>query len=281
MLRITVSVALLLVSFSSDAGAGRPEKHRRPAHRAQRKTGAVIDAAAVNNPALAQVVGPGSSGSRRSPGPDPARPRAFLPRGDRRAVRRQPGGAIADFQKAHGLAGSGIVDEETWKLLNADTAPALVRATRSRRRTSPARFTPVPEDMMEKAALPALGYSTPLEEIAENFHASPTLLTKLNPGKSFDKAGEEILVPSVRSSAPPKIAKVVVDDSRQDRLRLRRRATSCRAIPGHQRQRARSAADRDVEDQRGLEESVLPLQSGSLLGRRREGREGHHQAGTQ
>jgi lipoprotein-anchoring transpeptidase ErfK/SrfK len=67
--------------------------------------------------------------------------------------------------------------------------------------------------MMEKSALPALGYSSALEELAENFHASPKLLTKLNPGKSFDKAGEEIVVPSVRSSAPPKIAKVVVDDS--------------------------------------------------------------------
>jgi len=57
LLRITVPVALLLVSFSTDAGIGRPEKHRRPARRAQRKTEAVIDAAAVNSPALARVVG--------------------------------------------------------------------------------------------------------------------------------------------------------------------------------------------------------------------------------
>jgi lipoprotein-anchoring transpeptidase ErfK/SrfK len=65
---------------------------------------------------------------------------------------------------------------------------------------------------MEKSTLPALYYSSPLELLAEKFHASPKLLTKLNPGKSFDKAGEEILVPNVHSSPPgQKAAKVIVD----------------------------------------------------------------------
>jgi lipoprotein-anchoring transpeptidase ErfK/SrfK len=66
--------------------------------------------------------------------------------------------------------------------------------------------------MMEKATLPALGYSSPLELLSEKFHASPKLLQKLNPGKSFDKAGEEILVPNVHTALPgEKAAKIVVD----------------------------------------------------------------------
>ena len=74
-------------------------------------------------------------------------------------------------------------------------------------------FQPIPEDMMEKAQLPALGYQSPLEKLAEMFHASPALLQKLNPGKSFDKAGETILVPGVTRGPLPKAASVRVDKS--------------------------------------------------------------------
>jgi lipoprotein-anchoring transpeptidase ErfK/SrfK len=119
--------------------------------------------------------------------------------------------AVAGFQKAHGQIGSGMIDEATWKALNADRAPVLERfAIRPEDVVGP--FYDVPEDMMEKAQLPALGYSSPLELISEKFHVSPKLLAKLNRGKSFDKAGEEILVPNVHT-APlgEKAAKVVVD----------------------------------------------------------------------
>jgi lipoprotein-anchoring transpeptidase ErfK/SrfK len=120
--------------------------------------------------------------------------------------------AISGFQKAHGVEPTGVVDPATWKLLNEDSAPVLVRYPITDQDVA-GPFQEIPEDMMAKGALPALGYSSALEELSENFHSSPTLLTRLNPGKSFDKAGEEIVVPSVRSSAPPKIAKVVVSDS--------------------------------------------------------------------
>ena len=44
--------------------------------------------------------------------------------------------------------------------------------------------------MMEKAKLPALGYRRSVQEaLGEKFHASPALLQKLNPGKTF-AAGE-------------------------------------------------------------------------------------------
>ena len=74
-------------------------------------------------------------------------------------------------------------------------------------------FTPVPEDMMEKAALPALGYGSALEKLAETFHASPTLLKKLNPGASFDRAGATIQVPAVKRQPLVGAASVRVDAS--------------------------------------------------------------------
>jgi lipoprotein-anchoring transpeptidase ErfK/SrfK len=64
-------------------------------------------------------------------------------------------------------------------------------------------FTPdIPSDLVQQAQLPALGYRSILEEIAERFHASPKLLTQLNPGKSFTP-GEQVLVPNVLTQTQP------------------------------------------------------------------------------
>ena len=189
---------------SSSSGRHRAKVRRRPA------VSFAFDV--VNNPATASRVARGASGA------GVLRAQVLLDR-----ARFSPGEidgscganvekAIAGFQKGHGVEPTGILDPDTWKLLNTDSAPVLVRyAITAQDVAGP--FQPIPEDMMEKSTLPALGYSSALEQLSENFHASPKLLTRLNPGKSFDKAGEEIVVPSVRSTAPPKIAKVVADDS--------------------------------------------------------------------
>jgi lipoprotein-anchoring transpeptidase ErfK/SrfK len=59
-------------------------------------------------------------------------------------------------------------------------------------------FTPnIPEDMMEKAKLKKLDFSSVIELLGERFHASPALLKKLNPGATF-AAGEEITVPNTQ-----------------------------------------------------------------------------------
>lgn len=189
-----------------------PAKARKKSRAARKHSAVSLDPKAVNNPATASLVTRGASGG------GVLRAQVLLDR-----ARFSPGEidgsygsnvekAIAGFQKAHGLEPTGVVDPSTWKILNGDSARVLVRYTLTAQDVA-GPFLPIPEDMMEKSALPALGYSSALEELAENFHASPKLLTRLNPGKSFEKEGEEIVVPSVRSAAPPKIAKVVVDRS--------------------------------------------------------------------
>jgi lipoprotein-anchoring transpeptidase ErfK/SrfK len=56
--------------------------------------------------------------------------------------------------------------------------------------------------MMEKAKLPALGYASMLEMLAERFHSTPALLQRLNPGVSFVQ-GDVLTVPNVEAFRPP------------------------------------------------------------------------------
>lgn len=59
-----------------------------------------------------------------------------------------------------------------------------------------APLTPnIPKDMMAKAKLQKLNYSTLVEMLGERFHASPALLKKLNPKSQF-AAGDQITVPN-------------------------------------------------------------------------------------
>jgi lipoprotein-anchoring transpeptidase ErfK/SrfK len=93
-----------------------------------------------------------------------------------------------------------------------DSAPALVPYTITEADVS-GPYAPVPEDLMEQSALPALGYASILEALGERFHASPALLKALNPNATF-AAGEAIQVPNVtRPAIAGTAAKVVVDQS--------------------------------------------------------------------
>jgi len=120
--------------------------------------------------------------------------------------------AIAGFQRLHGLPDSGELDEATWTALNADAGPVLVAYTVTAADVA-GPFRDIPQDMMAKADLPALGYASAEEALAEKFHASPDLLRQLNTG-AWDAAGTRIVVPNTAGlEAPAKAAKVIVDKS--------------------------------------------------------------------
>jgi lipoprotein-anchoring transpeptidase ErfK/SrfK len=207
-----VCIALVcLASLAANALLAAPRKHKQQAPSARRVKS--IDPNAVNDPALAGTVGPGSSPNAI------LRAQILLARahfscgeidGHFGANFKR---AIQDFQSSRGLPVTGTVDAETWRALNADTAPALVTAPVAAEDVA-GPFETIPEDMMEKTKLPALTYSSPLEGIAEKYHSSPALLKKLNPQASFDREGEEILVPSVAVPPPAKAASIVVSASR-------------------------------------------------------------------
>jgi len=121
--------------------------------------------------------------------------------------------ALMAFQKANGVNVTGVADPATWAALNRNTQPILVTYKLTDKDVS-GSFNAIPEDMMEKSKLAALGYTSTLEALSEKFHASPKLLQKLNPGKDFNQAGQDIVVPNVEEHAHlPKAAKIIVDKS--------------------------------------------------------------------
>jgi lipoprotein-anchoring transpeptidase ErfK/SrfK len=70
--------------------------------------------------------------------------------------------------------------------------------------------------MDDMKALKALNYTSPREAIAEKFHMSEALLSAVNPGKKFDRAGEIIFVAGVLNKQPKLVInRIEVDRSRQ------------------------------------------------------------------
>jgi len=120
--------------------------------------------------------------------------------------------AIAGYQASQGLATSGDLDAATWDALDHDVQPALIRYTLTDADVA-GPFAAIPDDMMEKSQLPALGYTSVQEALGEKFHASPALLQALNPDSTF-ASGDEIVVPNIAGAQPlPKAGQVVVDRS--------------------------------------------------------------------
>ena len=70
------------------------------------------------------------------------------------------------------------------------------------------------EDMKD---IPKLAYTSPREGLAEKFHMSEDLLSALNPGRRFDRAGDTIVVVDTGAATkhPEKADRVEVDKNRQ------------------------------------------------------------------
>jgi lipoprotein-anchoring transpeptidase ErfK/SrfK len=119
---------------------------------------------------------------------------------------------VAAFQAARQLPTSGAVDRATWDALNADQAPVLTTYT-IKAEDEKGPFEPIPAQMSEQAKLPALGYSSPAEELGERFHVAPSVLKALNPGADLTKEGQQLTVPNVITMAPGPAARVEVSKS--------------------------------------------------------------------
>ena len=96
--------------------------------------------------------------------------------------------ALALFQKS-GNEGTPSVEAVTKYRITAEDAAAPF-------------IDRMPTDMMEMAKLPALGYTSLLEALAERFHSTPAFLQQLNPGVTF-AADQEIQVPNVEPMVLP------------------------------------------------------------------------------
>jgi lipoprotein-anchoring transpeptidase ErfK/SrfK len=116
--------------------------------------------------------------------------------------------AVAAFNSANKIKGRAI-GPATWQALNRDRAAVIVPYTITAADVAGPFFT-IPEDMAEKAKLPALGYENVSEALGEKFHVSPILLQRLNRGMKFNRAGNVIQVPNVTRPPLDKSAGMVI-----------------------------------------------------------------------
>ncbi len=216
---IRASFAFILAfAFGTDAHTAQPRrppakaaKGRGHADRAAQPRLPAFDAAAINNPDQRAV-------HRGARGSAVARVQILLASAHF-SCGQIDGSFGSDLQKAvtayqgdRDLPVTGTVDGATWAALNEDPAPALVPYTITED-DEQGPFVQPPADLLLQAALPALGYASPLDELAERFHASPALMEALNRGADFTKAGQQLTVPRTVVMPPAHAAQVVVSKS--------------------------------------------------------------------
>jgi lipoprotein-anchoring transpeptidase ErfK/SrfK len=106
--------------------------------------------------------------------------------------------ALAAFAAMKGLKSGAKLTPEVWTALTQQEQDPAVVSYKITKQDVKGPFLPKrPQHLEDMKDLPALSYASPREAIAEKFHMSEDLLAELNPGKSFDKADDEIFVVNV------------------------------------------------------------------------------------
>lgn len=125
--------------------------------------------------------------------------------------------AIEAFQAGKGLPVTGKLDKVVWDaLVAADGGPVMTDYVITAEDVA-GPFTPnIPkEDYEAMAKLPALGYGSTAEALAERFHMDETLLRALNPDADFAVAGTSIIVTAAGpDTLSGKVARIEIDKAR-------------------------------------------------------------------
>lgn len=118
-------------------------------------------------------------------------------------------GALAAYGQVRGI--NGPRERIVAALSREQNVPAVAKYRISDADVQGPFVSQIPEDLMEQAKLPSLGYRDALESVSEKLHASPALLKRLNPTARF-LAGEEISAPNIAleppSAAPGSVVRV-------------------------------------------------------------------------
>jgi lipoprotein-anchoring transpeptidase ErfK/SrfK len=125
--------------------------------------------------------------------------------------------ALRAFAEAKGLPSDKALTPEIWNALAGTSQdPVIAEYKISENDVKGPFLEKLPAKMEDMKSLKALSYTSPREAIAEKFHMSEGLLSALNTGKKFDRAGETIFVANVPNK-PPKLAirRIEVDKSGQ------------------------------------------------------------------
>ncbi|MEO6216740.1 MAG: L,D-transpeptidase [Sphingomonas sp.] len=105
--------------------------------------------------------------------------------------------ALKGFQETRGLEETGKLDSATLWALHAYRE---LRPTRTLALTADALagpyVNPFPKDPQDQAKLPALGYRSPMEKLAEMFHTTPQVLLALNSPQTRLAPGSLVVFPN-------------------------------------------------------------------------------------
>lgn len=123
--------------------------------------------------------------------------------------------AIAGYEAARMSGGSGSIDDMALaESLGAGAPDTLTTYTITKADAAGPFARTIPSDMMAKAKLKALPYTSLVEALGERFHISPRILRQLNPKSRF-AAGDRIRVPNLGTRpAGAAAAGVIVSKSR-------------------------------------------------------------------
>jgi len=125
--------------------------------------------------------------------------------------------ALRAFAEARGLTFQNALTRELWdKLAETGQGPLIVQYTISENDVKGPFLAKLPAKMEDMKSLKRLAYTSAREALAEKFHMSEALLSALNLGKKFDRAGDMIFAAGV-SNRPTKltIGRIEVDKPRQ------------------------------------------------------------------
>jgi lipoprotein-anchoring transpeptidase ErfK/SrfK len=121
--------------------------------------------------------------------------------------------AAKNFQAANGGQPTGKLTKDEWEKLQqaAGSEPVLMPYEIKADDVKGPFIERIPDDYVEQSKLKQMGYTNPMEGLAEKFHMDEKLLQTLNPGKAFDKAGETITVVAVGQEMKERVERIEVD----------------------------------------------------------------------
>jgi peptidoglycan hydrolase-like protein with peptidoglycan-binding domain len=124
--------------------------------------------------------------------------------------------ALRAYKEAQQLPTSDEVGADVWAKLSSDDRPVIASYTVSDKDAAGPFLRKLPAKMENMKDIPKLAYTSAREGLAEKFHMSEDLLSALNSGRHFDRAGETIaVIDTGPAHNPEKAAKVEVDKNRQ------------------------------------------------------------------
>jgi peptidoglycan hydrolase-like protein with peptidoglycan-binding domain len=185
--------------------------------------------------------------------------------------------ALRGYQISRQLPVTGKIDQRTLESLHEHRAVRPTRIVRLTPEMLAGPFIrPWPKEPQAQAKLKTMGYRSAIEKLAEMFHTTPQVLIELNSPETRLAVGVPVQFPGVNPAAggypadiKPEWRKTLADlnvggahrgrQVRQGAARVRQGRQARRAIQRHHREHQGSAADRQLEDQRRLPQSRLPL----------------------